>query len=108
MTLYKIDTNQLKMIKEITIPRYTFTSATFFPIGNSLYVTAWFGDVDTDDAFPGIFKFDLSTGKTKTILKLKDEAFWMDIGDVDGDGKPDIVWTDDKNLDVETNCKKID
>ncbi|NLY74894.1 MAG: hypothetical protein GX075_06285 [Firmicutes bacterium] len=100
---YQIKANKLNLIKEISIPPNTFTSATFIPKDKKLYVSGWFGDVETDDAFPGIFEFNLTNGKVETVLKVESQPYWFDIGDINGDGKWDIVWTDQNGLHIELN-----
>ena len=108
LILYSLNKDNLQVIKNINFSNMVINSPWFYNgIGKAFYISCWKGDVDSNSGYFGILKFDIDTEKTKDIIKIKYPTSSIIIGDINSDGKEDIIWKDDKGLNIELNCKQL-
>lgn len=103
LMIYELKNNQLNRISTNEIPNDINTLSYVLIRNGIMYFSGWYGDIESDEAFPGIFAFDLKKQLFKTVIDTGLIANSIEINDLNKDGRNDLIWADTKNIYVESN-----
>lgn len=104
---YELAANKLKLLKKFDLTQLNIEAPSFFTIKNDLYVNGLKVNINTNEGFEGVFKFNLDDGQVKEIYRPKSPVNWLEIGDFNGNGEKDIIWANDKGLYIEYDWKSL-
>ena len=103
LMIYELKNNQLNRISTNEIPNDINTLSYVLIRNGIMNFSGWYGDIESDEAFPGIFAFDLKKQLFKTVIDTGLIANSIEINDLNKDGRNDLIWADTKNIYVESN-----
>ena len=103
LMIYELKDYQLNRISTNEIPNDINTLSYVLIKNGIMYFSGWYGDIESDEAFPGIFAFDLKKQLFKTVIDTGLIANSIEINDLNKDGRNDLIWADTKNIYVESN-----
>lgn len=107
LSYYELAGNKLKLLKKFDLSQLKIEAPTFFAIKNDLYVNGLKVNINTNEGYEGIFKFNLDDGQVKEIYKPNSTVNWLEIGDFNGNGEKDIIWANNKGLYIEYDWKSL-